>query len=524
MIKEVIVLEPEPRPNQSDWSERQLRVAAYCRVSTDDVEQLTSYEAQKEYYTAKIMENREWIMAGIYADEGISGTSAKKRPEFQKMLRKCKQGKIDLILTKSVSRFARNTLDCISIARDLKNLGVAIFFEKENINTMEEDSEFVLTIFGSMAQSESESISRNVAWGKRQSMKSGKVSFPYSRIYGYERGEDGEPKIIQEQAEVVRRIFNWYLAGTSLSDIAARLNEEHIPTPTQKSVWMEATLRGILKNEKYCGDVLQQKTFVADVISKRVVRNNGQLPKYLIKNNHEPIVSREIFYKVQTELARRAIKKVPEPDVNRSFSKYSSKYGMNNALICGECGSVYMRAIWTKRSGEKQYVWRCSSRLKNGTRYCHNSPTIQEPELQKALLDAIEAHFKPQDWKIADHVPERLAKRAWSQQDSVEISELKKQLMALLNPAEPDGFDDLLIQAEAEIVRLQNVWNGSEQSGTSMDKSTSVAETAAAHPVWDETLIRNLVSKAIVQNKDSILVRFRNGKQVVLMLESSSKS
>ena len=175
MKKEVIVLEPEPRPNESDWSERQMRVAAYCRVSTDDVEQLTSYEAQKEYYTAKIMENREWIMAGIYAYEGISGTSAKKRPEFQKMLRKCKQGKIDLILTKSVSRFARNTLDCNSIARELKNLGVAIYFEKENINTMEEDSEFVLTIFGRMAQSESESISRNVAFlGKRQSMKTGK--------------------------------------------------------------------------------------------------------------------------------------------------------------------------------------------------------------------------------------------------------------------------------------------------------------------------------------------------------------
>lgn len=175
-----------------------------------------------------------------------------------------------------------------------------------------------------------------------------------------------------------------------------------------------------------------------------------------------------------------------------------------------------MRAIWTKRSGEKQYVWRCSSRLKNGTKYCHDSPTIQEPELQKAMLGAIEAHFKPQDWKIADHVPERLSKRDWPQLDSVEISDLKKQLIVLLNTAEPDGFDDLLIQAEAEIVRLQNLGNGSEQLTASMDKTTTIAERATAQTEWDETLIRNLVNKAIVQNKDSILVRFRNGKQVVL--------
>lgn len=516
MTKEVIVLQPDENPKELDWSERQLRVAAYCRVSTDDSEQLTSYEAQKEYYTAKIMENREWIMAGIFADEGVSGTSVKKRPEFQKMLRKCKKGKIDLILTKSVSRFTRNTLDCITIARELKKMDVAIYFEKENINTLEMDSEFVLTILGDLAQAESESISRNVSWGKRRSMQAGNVSFQYERIYGYERGEDGQPKIIPEQAEVIRRIFNWYLAGATVIDIMERLNDENILTPTRKYKWMYTTIRGILRNEKYCGDVLQQKTFVADVITRRIVKNHGQLPKYLIKNHHEPIVSREIFYKVQAEMSRRNSKAVQKPESKRRFHKYSGKYGLNDILICGECGSVYRRVRWTKRSGEKQDVWRCINRLENGTKYCHHSPTIQEPKLQEALLTAIKENFKSEDWQIDDNLPTRLVKREWSQQDSKEIFALKKQLIMLTCPEETDNFGALLEQAEAEIMRLQRVLDALNSPIIPVE----LAAPATDHPMWDETLIRNLVSRVVVQNANSMQVKFKNGKQAVLTLES----
>lgn len=515
MTREVIVLQADENPGKLDWSERQLRVAAYCRVSTDDSEQMTSYEAQKEYYTAKIMRNREWIMAGIFADEGISGTSAKKRLEFQKMLRKCKQGKIDLILTKSISRFTRNTLDCITIARELKKIGVAIYFEKENINTLEMDSEFVLTILGSLAQAESESISRNVAWGKRRAMQAGNVSFHFEHIYGYERGEDGQPKIIPDQAEVIRRIFNWYLAGTTVIDIMERLNDETIPTPTRKNKWADATIRGILRNEKYCGDVLQQKTFVADVITKRVVKNQGQLPKYLIKDHHEAIVSREIFYRVQAEISRRNSKAEQKSESKRRFHRYSGKYGLNDILICGECGSVYRRVRWTKRSGEKQDLWRCVNRLENGTKYCHRSPTIQEPKLQKALLTTIKENFKPEDWQIDDHLPTRLVKREWSQQDSKEIFALKKRLTMLLCPEETDDFGVLLEQAEAEITRLQKVPDSLNSPIASIELATSVTD----YPVWNETLIRSLVCKIVVQNANSVWVKFKNGKQVVLTLE-----
>lgn len=503
---EVIIIEADIKPELPDWAERHIRVASYCRVSTDNDEQLTSFESQKEYYTAKIMGNRHWIMAGIFADDGISATSSKKRPEFQKMLRKCKQGKIDLILTKSVSRFARNTLDCIGITRQLRELGVAVYFEKENINTLEMESEFVLTIMGSLAQAESESISKNVAMGKRQAMQSGKVNFQYSRIYGYERGEDDQPHIIREQAEVIRRIFNWYLSGASVIDIAQRLNEEMTPTPTGKSNWTDAAIRGLLKNEKYCGDVLQQKTFVADVISKRVIKNEGQLPKYLIRNYHEPIVSREIFYKVQTEVAKRKTKPAIKKAANNGFSKYSGKYGLNEIMICAECGSAYRHRIWTKRSGKKVPVWRCINRLQNGARYCKASPTLQEYALQDAILRAIKENFKPEDWQTADHLPVTLVNREWVHGDIKALQVLKQRLMSFLEQSDVGHTMD---EIEQEIARLQvTARNSTFEAEMQLDN----AQTAAPL-VWDEMLVRNLISKVIVSNGNSIQIRFKNGKQ-----------
>lgn len=502
---DVIVIAPDKQPEQIDWAERQIRVAAYCRVSTDDAEQLTSFEAQKDYYTAKIMESRQWIMAGIFADEGISATSAKKRPAFQKMLRKCKDGKIDLILTKSVSRFARNTLDCITTIRNLKALGVAVYFEKENINTMEEDSEFVLTILGSLAQAESESMSRNIKWGKRRAMQSGKVSFQCGRIYGYECGENGQPKIIPEQAKVICRIFNWYLSGTSVADIVARLNDEQVLTSTGKAHWTDTAVRGILRNEKYCGDVLQQKTFVADVLTKRIVKNNGQLPKYLIKNYHAPTISREIFYKTQAEMAKRMPKKTEHSTSGRQFQRYSGKYGLNDIMLCAECGSVFKRAVWTKRNGEKQPVWRCLNRLENGKQYCKSSSTIKEKELQVALLDAIRAVYQPEAWQTDDHLPTQLVSREWSHEDSREIKKLKRSLLDLLTD---ENADTAMFSVEQEIVRLQSF----SASISSTEKTTNELQPLE----WDETLIRNLVSKVIVQANRKVMVRFKNGKQVML--------
>ena len=284
-------------------SKRQLRVAAYCRVSTDDEEQLTSYEAQKNYYTDKIMTNKEWTMAGIFADEGITGTSARKRPEFLRMIRQCKQGKIDIVLTKSISRFARNTVDCLNYVRALKELGIAVIFEKENMNTLEIDSEILITMLGAFAQSESESISANVRWGIRQAMKEGKATIQYKYLYGYRKGDDGKPEIIPDQAEVVRKIYDLFLSGTPVRGIQEYLNASAVPNINGEPKWARSAIDSILTNEKYCGDVLLQKTYIDDCINKKVKKNTGQLPMYLVQNHHEGIISRETFDAAQAELA-----------------------------------------------------------------------------------------------------------------------------------------------------------------------------------------------------------------------------
>ena len=268
----IITIPARPESVKSQTVKRQLRVAAYCRVSTDDEEQLTSYEAQQHYYTDKIMSNQEWTMAGIFADEGITGTSARKRPEFLRMIRLCKQKKIDVILTKSISRFARNTVDCLNYIRVLRALGIAVIFEKENINTLESDSEMLITLLGAFAQAESESISQNVRWGIRQAMREGKAPMQYNKLYAYARGADGSPQIIPAQAEVVQRIYQQYLAGASFRMIANALETDHIPNAAGEPTWTITAVRGILTNEKYCGDVLRQKTFRSDCISGKVIR------------------------------------------------------------------------------------------------------------------------------------------------------------------------------------------------------------------------------------------------------------
>ena len=385
----VIVIPAKPEMAQNKTVQRQKRVAAYCRVSTEEEEQLSSYEAQRTYYTDKIMSNREWTMAGIFADEGITGTSARKRPEFLRMIHLCKQKKIDIILTKSISRFARNTVDCLNYIRALRELGIAVIFEKENINTLEADSELLITMLGAFAQAESESISANVRWGKRQAMREGRVSIQYTHLYAFEKGTDGQPMIIPQQAEVVKKIFRQYLLGDSLRMIKNTLETEGIPNVYGKKGWSITAIRSILTNEKYCGDVLLQKTFISDCISRKVIKNTGQLPMYLIQDHHEGIIDRDTFQAAQAELARRNSAKSPSKKyAPTGKSCYASKYALSERLVCGECGTLYRRCTWVS-NGNKRVVWRCVSRLDYGTKYCHNSPTLDEKQLHQAILSAI---------------------------------------------------------------------------------------------------------------------------------------
>lgn len=367
---------------------RKLRVAAYCRVSTEEEEQQGSFEIQKLYYTEKINSTPEWEVAGIYADDGISGVHTKKRDGFNQMIQDCKKRKIDLILTKSISRFARNTLDSIQYVRMLKQMGIAVVFEKENINTATMNSEMILTVLSAFAQAESESISQNVARGKRMGYKHGKFAFPYGRIIGYRKGADGKPEIIPEQAEIIRLIFNSYLQGDSLQSIKAKLETAGALTARGNTAWSAQSIQRILQNEKYCGDVLLQKTFTEDVLTGVHKKNTGQLPQYYIENYHEGIVSKQIFREVQAEIARRNSKSAANQRKRRR-GRYNSKYALSERLFCGDCGSPYKRVTWNIH-GRKQIVWRCVNRIEYGTKFCGNSPSIPEEELHRAILKAVQ--------------------------------------------------------------------------------------------------------------------------------------
>lgn len=260
----------------------QLRVAAYCRVSTEQEEQQNSYQVQIAYYTDLINRKKEWSLVGIFADEGISGTQTKKRTEFNRMIRMCKNKKIDLVITKSISRFARNTVDCLEYVRQLKDLGIGVIFEKENINTLTMTSEFMIALYGSFAQAESESISKNVSWGKEKAFREGRVQFQYKHLLGYKKGADGKPEIVPEEAETVRLIFSLYLDGYAYQRIADVLEQQGRKTALGKSKWDKKEISRILRNEKYVGDALLQKSFTADCITHKIVKNNGQHPMYLV--------------------------------------------------------------------------------------------------------------------------------------------------------------------------------------------------------------------------------------------------
>ena len=288
---------------------RQKRVAAYCRVSTKQEEQLNSYDVQVKFYTEKINSEADWTLIGIFADKGISGTSVKKREEFNKLMRLCKRGKVDMIITKSISRFARNTVDCLKYVRMLRELKVDVFFEEQGIHSMEAGSEFYITIYGSIAQSESENISANVKWGKAQSAREGKVAFQYKNFLGYRKGDDGKPEIDPEQAVVVRLIYERFLAGDSLGGIANLLAEQGIPSPGGKEKWTYSTIRSILSNERYKGDAIINKTYIVDCLSKKVKVNQGERPKYYVEGNHPAIIDAATFGRVQEELARRSGKR-----------------------------------------------------------------------------------------------------------------------------------------------------------------------------------------------------------------------
>ena len=529
----VITIPAKPEAASRPSIRRQLRVAAYCRVSTDDEEQLTSYEAQQNYYTDKIMTNQDWTMAGIFADEGITGTSARKRPEFLRMIRLCKQKKIDIILTKSISRFARNTVDCLNYIRALRELGIAVIFEKENINTLEADSEILITMLGAFAQAESESISANVRWGKRQAMREGKAIIQYDRLYAYQKGEDGKPQIIPDQAEVVQSIYKQYLAGASLRMIKDRLEAEQIPNAAGNARWTITAVRSILSNEKYCGDVLLQKSFVSDCINRKVIRNTGQLPMYLVQNHHEGIVDRKTFDAVQAEMARRNAGKSPsKKNASTGMTSYASKYALSERLVCGECGTLYRRCTWTCK-GQKRIVWRCVSRLDYGKKYCHHSPTLDEAPLQRAILAAINSAMSKKGQLIHQLQSAMELELAPMPGDHMSLADIEQRLQELgeqVREIVAKAAATKEVQVHAPLLKeiademdalkkkralIESQRQTHEHAFRRIEIATDAMEQAPAHITeWDESLIRQLVDTVKVHSAEKITVYLRGGVQI----------
>ena len=505
------------------------RVAAYCRVSTDSEEQLNSYGAQKSYYTQKIADSPDWEMAGIYADEGISGTSMKKRTEFKKMITACKRGRIDLIITKSLSRFARNTVDCLETVRLLKANGIGVYFEKENINTLTESSEFLITLFSGFAQAESESLSKNVAWGWKKSAEAGNVYFQYKRMLGYRKGTDGQPEIVPEEAEIIRRIYRRYLAGCSLGQIKLELEQDNIPTAQKVERWSSAVIHNILTNEKYMGDALLQKTYITDCITKKVKKNMGERPMYYVENNHPAIISRETFDQVQKEMTRRSSKrKVLQKSGKTELGKYSGKYALTELLVCGECGSPYKRVTWA-RNGKKRIVWRCVSRLEFGTKYCHNSPTLDESRLHNAILAAMNEYTAIRQEVCPDVlVMVEEAKRAMSQAGA-KLLELKKQMDAV-SQEQSDVLDRLLANMadaelnarmkaltdekealKAQILKVQQKEvSMAEQAAKRQQMWDSLMECSAGYTEFDDEFVRQIIQKITVEDAETIHIHFRD--------------
>lgn len=425
VLPEVIVIPATITEKTHKTRKKKLRVAAYCRVSTDDEEQLTSYRNQIEHYTHKIKQNADWKLVGIFADEGITGVMAKKRDEFLKLINLCRDGKVDVIITKSISRFSRNVADTIKYVRELKALNVAVIFEKENIDTSKMTSEMILDMYGVFAQAESESISDNVRMGKRFGYKSGKVPMQYGQILGYRRGKDNEPEVVPEEAKIIELIYYKFLEGWSLPKLSKYLEENGYKTAKGSTAWSKATIRGILTNEKYKGDVLMQKSYVVDLFSKKVVKNNGELPMYLVKNHHKPIIPREVWDKVQVVIAKRNnIKSATDMNMMKK-GRYSSKYALTGLVICGDCGSQYRRTTWTANG--KRIVWRCVNRLTNGKDACGTSPTIDEERLHTGIVKAMNSMIDGKE-KIQSLLNGSIAEILAAPDSHKEIISLKKEI------------------------------------------------------------------------------------------------
>ena len=510
---------------------RKLRVAAYCRVSTELEQQQSSYDIQIEYYTRHIMQNPNWIFAGVFADDGRSATNTFRRDDFNQLMDQCLKGKVDMVITKSISRFARNTVDCISWVRKLKEKNVAVYFEKENLNTLDDSTEMILTILSSQAQEESRAISTNVKWGYARKFEKGEST--RQRSYGFRKAPTGEMCIVEEEAAVIRNMARWFLDGDSLERIKHRLEDAGIETTTGKKIWSTGTIYNILINEKIMGDVLLQKTFTADYLTKRRVKNSGQQKQYYVKNHHEAVIPKTVYYKIQEEIARRSsLKKAGTRKGKTAQGVYSSKYALTGIMVCNECGAHYRRTTWAK-NGKKVIVWRCINRLEHGTKRCHESPTLKEEVIQEAIMGKLHSlSIDQEEENFLNGVKEDILRAAkvvggacTEEEIDKTIEELRDQLMDYVGMAarEHGGenwYSDRMRKLGLQISELKKRRESIREQEKIRDEyeyldqeiSRIIGETGGTSGAeFDNIFIRQIVREIRVISKNKLQIQLRTG-------------
>ena len=517
----VIRIEPtvDIRTHTSINSIKKRRVCAYARVSTNSDEQETSYEAQVDYYQKYIQAHNEWEYVGIYADEGVTGTSTKRRNGFKEMMKDALDHKIDLILAKSVSRFARNTVDTLTNIRMLKDNGVEVYFEKENIWTFDSKGEVLLTIMSSLAQEESRSISENVTWGIRKRFSDGKYYMAYKHFLGYEKGRDGSIVINEEQAEIVRFIYRRFLEGATARNICNELEKQLILTPGGKEKWSPSTVLSILSNEKYKGAALLQKTYISDFLSKKVKKNNGELPQYYVENGHAPIIVPADWDVVQEEIARR----------REAGKAYSSATVLSSKLICEDCGGFFGIKVWHSTDKYRRVIYRCNNKYANKAPCRTNHFT--EEEVHKMFLAAYNEYMGNREniirgaekmcrvlsdttdltRKLEQKTAQRETKaelyRAWISQGAGARSEnFKKHEEKLYADYEAvDKEVNALTKKIADInnrhTKLVNYIKGLQEKPLILEK-------------WDTAMWITTIRHCIVHRDDSVTFVFRDGAEI----------
>ena len=540
--KTITVIQPSVDRTVNRSKYNQLRVAAYCRVSTNSDEQLTSYKMQKKVYTELIQEKPEWCMAGIYADEGISGTRADKRDEFQRMIKDCYNHKIDYIITKSVSRFARNTAECIEFVRRLKALGIGVIFEEQNCDTLKCDSELLLTIHAGFAQAESESMSRNITWSFRKKFEQGEVVFNYKKMVGYRKGADGQPEIIPEEAEIIRQIYDMFLAGMTLREIRDKLHEEGVPSKCGKVGWSVSTIQSILRNEKYCGDAILQKTITIDPISKIHKKNTGEAPMYYVKDNHVGIIDRETFNRTQEEIARRLNVRPSTDKLSVTGQGKYSRYALSDILRCAECGTKFRRVTWSKK-GKKKVVWRCCNRLDYGTQFCKTAPTIEEEAIQSAIVRAMSLFSTEEYDEFQATMEASIGEALGINADAAEkdmlttrIKQLETEMMAEIDRNISQGLgieagEDTFKRISDEISQLTSRLNAlNEQGKTDEDRQRRIDDVKAGleefkdcTTVYNDTAVRKIIECIKVYPDGALDVIFGGGYTIHERVETVGK-